>query len=351
MLVPLSVLGGIGNGYANVGASTLLVTRTPDAELGRVSAAATAAVGGAQGVSLLAGGAVAAVLSPREIYALAADCSAWASRSPSPSSTPPGQTRKPMPDRRIGRTWIPAANVVGRLRTRLAGPRMRKAHEPEPMSAEGRQALARGLRELAGRQVRPPRMPHPGNAHVGRQDRPDSGGPPSATPDRRRDRRRVMSNTQRIGSRPRPTTQARGRHACMRSTQGRSRFIGTLQITPMNNPPGLAIGGEIDEDAYPALVEKLGQLARGRDEVHVDLAAVQYCDLAGSGPSSGPPPQGERWCCTGCLSSCRRYWASSAGTTRLGWWSTTAHQDSACRQQILDAAAAYVSASTGMPRC
>ena len=89
--MPLSVLGGIGNGYANVGASTLLVTRTPDAEPGRVSAAATAAVGGAQGVSLLAGGAVVAVLSPREIYALAADCSEWASRSPSPSSTPPGR--------------------------------------------------------------------------------------------------------------------------------------------------------------------------------------------------------------------------------------------------------------------
>ena len=49
----------------------------------------------------------------------------------------------------------------------------------------------------------------------------------------------------------------------------------------MNNPPGLAIGGEIDEDTYSALVEKLGELARGRDEVHVDLTAVQYCDLAG----------------------------------------------------------------------
>lgn len=70
MLVPLSVLGGTGNGYANVCLSTLLVTRTPDAERGRVSAAANAAVGGAQGLSLLAGGAVAAVLSPREIYAI-----------------------------------------------------------------------------------------------------------------------------------------------------------------------------------------------------------------------------------------------------------------------------------------
>jgi hypothetical protein len=36
-----------------------------------VSAAANAALGGAQGVSLLAGGAVAAVLSPRAIYAIA----------------------------------------------------------------------------------------------------------------------------------------------------------------------------------------------------------------------------------------------------------------------------------------
>jgi MFS family permease len=71
MLVPLSVLGGIGNGYAGACFSTLLVRRTADAERGRISAAANAVVGGAQGVSLLAGGAVAAVLSPRTIYAVA----------------------------------------------------------------------------------------------------------------------------------------------------------------------------------------------------------------------------------------------------------------------------------------
>jgi MFS family permease len=71
MLMPLSVLGGIGNGYASACFSTLLVSRTPDAERGRVSAAANAAIGGAQGVSLLAGGSVAAVLSPRAIYATA----------------------------------------------------------------------------------------------------------------------------------------------------------------------------------------------------------------------------------------------------------------------------------------
>lgn len=71
MLLPLSVLGGIGNGLAGACFSTLLVTRTPDAERGRVSAAANAAMGGAQGASLLAGGAAAVVLSPRAIYATA----------------------------------------------------------------------------------------------------------------------------------------------------------------------------------------------------------------------------------------------------------------------------------------
>jgi MFS family permease len=71
MLVPLSILGGAGNGYAATCASTLFVSRTADAERGRVSAAANAALGGAQGVSLLVGGAVAVVLSPRAIYATA----------------------------------------------------------------------------------------------------------------------------------------------------------------------------------------------------------------------------------------------------------------------------------------
>jgi MFS family permease len=71
MLVPLSVLGGIGNGYAGAALSTLLMTRTPDSARGRVSATANAVLGGAHGVSLLLGGAVAAALSPRTIYAVA----------------------------------------------------------------------------------------------------------------------------------------------------------------------------------------------------------------------------------------------------------------------------------------
>jgi MFS family permease len=70
ILVPISVFGGIGNGYAGTCLSTLLLSRTADSARGRVSAAANAILGGAQGVSLLLGGAVALVLSPRAIYAV-----------------------------------------------------------------------------------------------------------------------------------------------------------------------------------------------------------------------------------------------------------------------------------------
>ena len=55
---------------------------------------------------------------------------------------------------------------------------------------------------------------------------------------------------------------------------------GVLRITAIGNPPGLAIAGEIDEDTYPALLRKLEELA-GSDEIHLNLAGVEYCDLAG----------------------------------------------------------------------
>ena len=71
VLVPLAILGGFGNGYAGTCLSTLLMTRTPDRARGRVSATANAIFGGASGASLLLGGAVAVILSPREIYATA----------------------------------------------------------------------------------------------------------------------------------------------------------------------------------------------------------------------------------------------------------------------------------------
>jgi MFS family permease len=70
ILVLLSILGGIGNGYASACLSTLLMSRTADSARGRVSAAANAIFGTAQGVSLLLGGVVAIALSPRAIYAV-----------------------------------------------------------------------------------------------------------------------------------------------------------------------------------------------------------------------------------------------------------------------------------------
>jgi len=71
ILIPLSIVGGIGNGYAGACASTLLLARTPDSARGRVSATANAVLGGAQGASVLLGGAVAIALSPRAVYATA----------------------------------------------------------------------------------------------------------------------------------------------------------------------------------------------------------------------------------------------------------------------------------------
>ena len=55
---------------------------------------------------------------------------------------------------------------------------------------------------------------------------------------------------------------------------------GVLRMTLVGSPPVLVISGEIDEDTYPALVQKLGELM-GPADIHLNLAGVQYCDLAG----------------------------------------------------------------------
>jgi MFS family permease len=110
ILVPLSVFGGVGNGYAGACLSTLLMARTPDSARGRVSAAASAVFGGAQGASLLLGGVVAVALSPRAIYAVAgllglAAAGVVAVMHASPDATPAARvalprTTKPGSDRR-----------------------------------------------------------------------------------------------------------------------------------------------------------------------------------------------------------------------------------------------------------
>jgi anti-anti-sigma regulatory factor len=56
---------------------------------------------------------------------------------------------------------------------------------------------------------------------------------------------------------------------------------GVLRITCSGRPPLVALAGEIDEATYPGLVGALAQVADGQREVHFDLGAVEYCDLAG----------------------------------------------------------------------
>lgn len=56
---------------------------------------------------------------------------------------------------------------------------------------------------------------------------------------------------------------------------------GALQIWRAVQPPGLILAGEIDEVSYPALVRQLAGLAADEPEVHVFMADVVYCDLAG----------------------------------------------------------------------
>jgi MFS family permease len=71
VLVPLSVLAGVGNGMVNVCVATLVTTRTEEGMRGRVAAALGAVLNAASLGSLAAGGALAAVLAPRQVYLLA----------------------------------------------------------------------------------------------------------------------------------------------------------------------------------------------------------------------------------------------------------------------------------------
>ena len=70
-LIPLGLLAGAGNGMANVCVATLVMTRTEERMRGRVGAALYAVLNGASVASLAAGGALAAVLTPRQVYLLA----------------------------------------------------------------------------------------------------------------------------------------------------------------------------------------------------------------------------------------------------------------------------------------
>lgn len=57
---------------------------------------------------------------------------------------------------------------------------------------------------------------------------------------------------------------------------------GALRITQIPGPgSGYALAGEIDEAAFPALARRLDEIAADLGEVHLNLAALDYTDLAG----------------------------------------------------------------------
>ena len=56
---------------------------------------------------------------------------------------------------------------------------------------------------------------------------------------------------------------------------------GALRTATTSSPPGLAMGGDIDEETYSTLIEALFKLAGNTAGVHIDLSAVKLCDVAG----------------------------------------------------------------------
>ena len=56
---------------------------------------------------------------------------------------------------------------------------------------------------------------------------------------------------------------------------------GELRITRLGDEPWLAVAGEIDEYSYKSLIRVLASVARDPGEIHIDLADVEYCDVAG----------------------------------------------------------------------
>jgi hypothetical protein len=67
---------------------------------------------------------------------------------------------------------------------------------------------------------------------------------------------------------------------------------GVLRITSIGSPASLAIAGDIDGYTYAALLDTLRRLTDGLHEIHINLADVDYCDLAGL--RANPPGRAER---------------------------------------------------------
>lgn len=56
---------------------------------------------------------------------------------------------------------------------------------------------------------------------------------------------------------------------------------GQLRITRLRDEPWLFVAGEIDEHSYKSLIRVLASVARDPSEIHIDLADLEYCDVAG----------------------------------------------------------------------
>ena len=56
---------------------------------------------------------------------------------------------------------------------------------------------------------------------------------------------------------------------------------GQLRITRPAGEPWLFVAGEIDEYSYKSLIRTLASVARDPSEIHIDLADLEYCDVAG----------------------------------------------------------------------
>lgn len=56
---------------------------------------------------------------------------------------------------------------------------------------------------------------------------------------------------------------------------------GMSPLSVSRSRQGLAVTGEIDESSFRFFAEALDALAEGITPVHIDLAGVQFCDIAG----------------------------------------------------------------------
>jgi anti-anti-sigma factor len=54
-----------------------------------------------------------------------------------------------------------------------------------------------------------------------------------------------------------------------------------LRVTQTESPRCLVLAGDIDESTYAHLLTALAGAAAGPGEIHINMAGVQYCDLAG----------------------------------------------------------------------